>query len=410
MKGRHSHMRIGILTFHDEVNYGSLLQAYAMQTALRDIGHDAVIIDRWFEPRQFRLYGILCSRSPKNWLGWMRRVVWGSGEWALFIRQWRSRAFIRNFLRLTPYHFCKCEDAPADLGLDLVVVGSDQVWRPSSNPRVYLLTQLHQVPGIAYAASFGVHEIPEKLRSLYRDGLFNFKSVGLREREGVEIVRRLGVPDPVHVVDPTLLADPRHWQAFLFGRTHAVKKHVSCYFLGEDYLALAERVSRLAKKSRVKVDFFVQDFHLPFTPLGPRLRPWFRYWRLRLFSPLRFRYAAGPEEFVRSLAAADCVFSNSFHALMFSTIFRKNVRIVEPSHPGRKQMAARMQEFSGTIIHGPLIMENIDEAFASYERGEKVSYDEALLQRRRSESAEWLQHAIQAACNAPNRQERPDSI
>ena len=390
-------MRIGILTFHDEVNYGSLLQAYAMQTALRDMGHDAVLVDRWFEPRQFRIYGILRSRSVGKWLGWLRRVVWGSGEWALFVRQWRSRAFMRKRFRLTPYHFFDCKDAPENLGLDLIVVGSDQVWRPRSHPRVYLLTKLKQVPGIAYAASFGVPEIPNELEPLYRAGMQNFKAVGVRENEGVELARRLGAAHPVHVVDPTLLVDPRHWQAFLSGPERPAKRRVACYFLGEDYLELAGKVGRWAKKNRVAVDFFVQDFHLPFSFFGPSLRPWVRYWKCRLFSPIRFRYAAGPEEFVRSIAAADCVFSNSFHALMFSTIFRKNVRIVKPTNPGRKQMAARMQEFSGTVVHGPLIAENIDEAFASYERGETVSYDEALLRRRRSESAEWLAEAISNA-------------
>ena len=392
-------MRIGILTFHDEVNYGSLLQAYAMQTALQDMGHDAVIIDRWYEPRQYRIYGILHAQSIKNWLGWLRRVVWGSGEWALFLRQWRSRAFMRKRFRLTPYHFCDCKDSPKDLGLDLVVVGSDQVWRPSSNPRVYLLTELRQVPGIAYAASFGVPEIPEELEPLYREGMRNFKAVGVREKEGVELAKRLGAAHPVHVVDPTLLVDPRHWNAFLSGTKRSGRKRVACYFLGEDYLELAGKVGRWARERHVTVDFFVQDFHLPFSCFGPRFKPWLRYWKILLFSPLRFRYAAGPVEFVRSVAAADCVFSNSFHALMFSTIFRKNVRIVKPTHPGRKKMAARMQEFSGTIIHGPLIMETIDDAFASYERGETVSYNEALLQRRRSESMEWLAEAISNATN-----------
>ena len=395
MKGRHAHMRIGILTFHDEVNYGSLLQAYAMQTALRDIGHDAVIIDRWYEPRQYRIYGILHAQSIKNWLGWMRRVVWGSGEWALFLRQWRSRAFMRKHFRLTPYHFCDCKCAPKDFGLDLVVVGSDQVWRPCSQPRVYLLTELRHVPAIAYAASFGVPEIPRDLEPLYRTGMRNFTAVGIREREGVEIATRLGAANPAHVVDPTLLVDPRHWNAFVSNTERFGRKRIVCYFLGEDYLDLAEKIGRWARTKHVSVDFFVQDFHLPFSCLGPRLKPWTRYWKCRTRFPLRFRYAAGPEEFIRSIAAADCVFSNSFHALMFSTIFRKNVRIVEPSHPGRKQMAARMQEFSGTIIHGPLIMENIDKAFESYDRGEKVSYDESLLQCRRAESAAWLQHAIQ---------------
>lgn len=387
-------MRIGILTFHDEVNYGSLLQAYAMQTALQDMGHDTFIIDRWYEPRQYRIYGILHAQSIKNWLGWLRRVVWGSGEWALFLRQWRSRAFMRKYFRLTPYHFCDCKDSPKDLGLDLVVVGSDQVWRPSSQPRVYLLTELRQVPAIAYAASFGVLEIPKNLEPLYRAGMRNFKAVGIREREGVEIAKRLGVANPVHVVDPTLLVDPRHWIAFASRTKRIGRKRIACYFLGEDYLDLAETIGRWARKQHVAVDFFVQDFHLPFSCLGPRLKPWSQYWKCRSLYPLRFRYAASPEEFIRSIAAADCVFSNSFHALMFSTIFRKNVRIVKPTHPGRKQMAARMQEFSGSIIHGPLIMDTMGAAFQSYERGEKTVYDEMLLTRRREQSAKWLETAI----------------
>ena len=339
-------MRIGILTYHDEVNYGSLLQAYAMQTALSDLGFQALIIDRWFESKQNRIYGILHVRSVKAWIKWWLRVIWGTGAWSLFLRQWRSRKFIRKYLRLTPYSFHDCKDAPKDLGLDMLTVGSDQVWHPKSQPQVYLLNELKQVPGIAYAASFGTNAIPDDKRGLYINGFKNFIAIGIREKEGVEMARLLGATNPVHVVDPTILVDPKHWHEFAGEAKPRRKRHIVCYFLSEDYLVLAEKLGRWAKDKGVVVDLFVQDFSVSFFRFRPCGSKWLRYRKFRLCYPLHFRYAAGPIEFIRSIASADCVFTNSFHALMFSMIFKKNVRIVKPSAPIRKDMAARMQEFS----------------------------------------------------------------
>ena len=391
-------MRIGILTYHDEVNYGSLLQAYAMQTALSDLGRDAEIIDRWFQPHQERIYGILHSHSFRAWIKWLLRCAWGTGAWSLFLRQWRSRRFIKHKLKLTPYHFHDSEDAPRDLGVDLITVGSDQVWHPKAQPQVYLLNELKQVPGIAYAASFGANIIPKEMEELYRKGFQNFKAIGIREREGVEIARRLGASSATHVVDPTILVDPERWLEFIGGTIRRTRrKHIACYFLAEDFLDLAEKLGQWAKKNDLVVDLFVQDFSVPFLRFRPCGSKWLKYWKCRLGYPLRFRYAAGPVEFVRKIASADCVFTNSFHALMFSMIFKRNVRIVKPSSQIRKGMAARMQEFSGTIITGPFIMETLEEAFTSYERGEEVHYDEAELKRRREESEAWLKKAIAAA-------------
>ena len=390
-------MKIGILTYHDEVNYGSLLQAYAMQTALRDLGHSPVIIDRWFQPDQKRIYGILHAHSVKKWYHWLRGVFWGTGVWALFLRQYRSRSFIKRYLHLTPYCFHDCKDAPEDLGVDMITVGSDQVWHPLAQPQVYLLTELKQVPGIAYAASFGTNVIPEDKAELYRNGFKNFKAIGIREREGVEMARRLGAPNAAHVVDPTLLVNPDHWHDFIKPVKPSRKNRIVCYFLTEDYLAIAERLGKWAKKNHVVVDLFLQGFTIYCKKVFPEFQPWLKYWTIQLSYPLNFRYAAGPVEFVSKIAGADCVFTNSFHALMFSTIFRRNVRIVKPTAAIRKGMDARMKEFSGTMILGPLIMETLEDALLSYERGEQISYNTAEIDRRRKESENWLKSAIALA-------------
>lgn len=389
-------MKIGILTYHDEVNYGSLLQAYAMQTALTDLGHESVIIDRWFEPRQKRIYGILHSNSIYAWIRWLVMVMCGTGAWALFLRQWRSRAFIRKYLRLTSYSFHDCKDAPKELGVDLIVVGSDQVWHPNAQPQVYLLNELKGVPGIAYAASFGANMIPEASTDIYRRGFKNFKAIGIREREGVNMALKLGASDVMHVVDPTILLNEQRWHEFI-GKKKNVggKRHIACYFLGEDFVAISESLGSWARKNSVVIDLFVQDFRVPVFRFRRCDRKWLQYWKCRVCYPLNFRYAAGPIEFVQKIASADCVFTNSFHALMFSIIFKRNVRIIKPTAAIRKGMAARMQEFAGTIIHGPLIMENLEEAFASYERGDMVHYDIEKLSARRVESEAWLSAAIQ---------------
>ena len=115
-------MKIGILTFHDEVNYGSLLQAYAMQSALLSMGHDAVIVDRWFQPDQERLYGILRRRTFRDVFSFLVGIFAFNGMLSKYVRMWRSRRFIRKNLRLTPYHFHEWKDAPGDLGVDLLIV------------------------------------------------------------------------------------------------------------------------------------------------------------------------------------------------------------------------------------------------------------------------------------------------
>lgn len=390
-------MRIGILTYHDEVNYGSLLQAYAMQTALADLGYESVIIDRWFQVRQDRIYGILHERSIFALVKWVLRVVWGTGTWSLFMRQWRSREFIRKYLRLTSYSFHDCKDAPKDMGLDLITVGADQVFHPNAQPQVYLLNELKYVPGIAYAASFGANAIPNEKKDLYREGFKNFKAIGIREREGVEMAHELGAVEAAHVVDPTILMNPCRWKEFVGDVRKPQRKRIVCYFLSEDYLDLMEKLGRWAKSNNVCVDLFVQDFSVPSRKSIPCIGKWLKYWKYRLLYPLNFRYAAGPLEFVRKISTADCVFTNSFHALMFSMIFRRNVRIVKPTATIRRGMAARMQEFSGSIIKGPLIMDTLEDAFASYERGDRVSYDEYELDRRRAESEAWLRNAIKIA-------------
>jgi len=387
--------RVGILTFHDEVNYGSVLQAYAMQAALLAMGYDPVVIDRRLDDHRERVMGILASRSIGAWLRFFAGVLFFTGELSLFVRQFRSRKFIRNKLKLTSYSFRRWADAPKELGIDAITVGSDQVWHANICPDVYLLNGTPGVQKIAYAASFGMDHYPPGTEETYRKGYANFDGIGMREREGVEMVRALGF-EAMHVVDPTLLAIKSGvWDKYK--ASASCTRRLVCYFLREDYVALLPQLSRFAKQMNCRVSLFTQDFALPM-PLRPRnFMEWARVKYCQLFGRVDLRLAAGPDEFVSEIARGEWVVTNSFHALMFSTIFQKNVRVTLPSATVRKGMSARMVEFEGSYIDGPLIQPDIPSALLSITSGENVRILADNVSAWCEKSRTWLKGVLGGA-------------
>lgn len=388
-------MNVGILTFHDEVNYGSLLQALAMQTVLQGLGHKPVIIDRRNSAEQRRIYGILHCHSLKVWLGWFASCVFGCGAFSQFVREWRSRRFIAKYLRLTDYHFVTIEEAPQKLGVSVVTVGSDQVWHPTDKQLpIYLMGWVNDVKKIAYSASFGVNELPFNEKPMYKAALASYKAIGLRELQGVDIVSELGIK-ATHVVDPTLLLNRTSWLEIL-GLTlcKSATRHVFAYFLAENYGEYVDVIDRLVASSDVMVHLYVQDYVTSIPSSNECIMRYLRYKRSMRKKNIKVCGAAGPLQFVRDIATADCVITNSFHALMFAIIFRKNVRVVESSHPRRKKMAARMSEFANAIVEGPLLFNTLSAAVASYMRGERTLINENALQERIDNSIKWLKESL----------------
>ena len=79
---------------------------------------------------------------------------------------------------------------------------------------------------------------------------------------------------------------------------------------------------------------------------------------------------------------------------MFATIFRKDVRIIMPNDNVRKDMHARMAEFSGSVVSGPLMQESITGALRSISNGDSISYDEHILAQKILFSQNWLIQSI----------------
>jgi hypothetical protein len=393
-------MRIGILTLHDSPNYGAVLQAYAMRAYLTGLGHEAFVIDRRRDPGNVQLRTPPAERDSVRLFGLFKVDARnGASEYAR--RCARTLSFERDRIGMSPYHFHTWKDAPRELGLDLVLVGSDQVWNANNlDPADYLLKDVPgHPPGIAYAASIGMPELPADRVGEFRAGFARFAAIGVREREAAEMVRALGFTAE-HVVDPVLLAGREVWKGLMADDTaHAPvdgTPRTFAYFLAEDVEGMLPELADFAAKTGRRIGLFV-DWYARRAPHG--IGGWMKngkFWKKWRERGVDFRLDAGPEEFVRSITAAEAVISNSYHALMFSLVFGREVRIVLPTHPVRRKMNARLREFEGVLTEGPLIADTLSAALASLAAGERVTVRTDALSARVDAPRIWLANALEA--------------
>ena len=383
-------MKVGILTFHSQLNYGGVLQTYALHEAIRGMGHEVVVIDRWLSETNRSLELGFNRFGVAGWCNVCIRSLLGGWELRKFLRVQRTKSFIMGRMHLTPYHFVDWKEAPVNLGVDIIVVGSDQVWRCGvySDPGPYLLEDAPNIPTISYAASFGMATLPNEQRARYACGLNRFKHISCRESEGVLICKDLGF-NAEHVVDPTLLISPERWLSLI--RVHGLenRKKLACYFMDGNVPLYIKQLELFANSSGFDVDVFLDSrfcFPIPksFVQVASRIR----------VRKIKQHVDAGPMEFLQAIASADYVLTDSFHALMFSAIFHKNVRVIRPNNKERLNMFARIVEFADSYIDGNVIANDIDDAIKAICASDVIRYRDDALGIWRSESYQWLAAAL----------------
>ncbi len=392
-------MKVGILTLHSQLNYGGVLQAFALQTALEQMGHKVVVIDRWWTPRNESLRGPFAGMPLRAWVRWGLRGLAGCGQFGSAVRHLRTMRFVRKRLHLTPYHFRTWQEmAGRELGVDCIVVGSDQVWHCGDwgDPEAYLLEGAPEyIPAIAYAASFGLREIPESFRELYRRGFQRFSAIGVREAEGVTLVESLGAK-ATHVVDPTQLLDAATWKQCLALKPTGKRRRLVCYFLSENVQRALPELETFARETDSTVEVYVNSFARPMPKSVSAVLARLKLLITSPFSRVHVRLAAGPREFVQSFASTTWICSDSFHALMFASIFDKQVAILRPSSPFRAQMFARIEEFVASSTTGPVIEPSLSSALARFKKGNTTLFIPTELTPRHAASLHWL---IDSLCN-----------
>lgn len=354
------------------------------------MGHTVVVVDRWLSETNSALKAPFVVWSVRQWVGCIARGMAGCRTWDRVVRHLRTMRFVRR-LGLTPYHFCEWQDAPKDLDVDCLVVGSDQVWHGGDwgRPEPYLLFGAPPVRAIAYAASFGMRTLPEAHD--YATGFRRFEAISVREAEGVELVRQTGYAGKVaHVVDPTLLLPREAW--WRLAKRKCRPRRLVCYFLSEDIPSAVRTLEPWAKQTGWTVEILCDGYSKVFPRNVCSLVA--RVGEMVQLSRVRISLAAGPREFVRAFARAEACVTDSFHAVMFSSIYDCNVRFLRPIDPMRKLMFTRIEGFAQTAVEGEMMADDLASALEPIARGTRISFRRDIIDSWRDTSRHWLEAAL----------------
>lgn len=296
---------IGIFTFQWFDNYGTVLQAYALQTCLKGLGHNAHIVPL----SSNHLKGLRRFMSKTPWGAWQKLMtfLWEGGN--------RRQNMYNKFRQMhfdysrSPLSFT--EALSTIWSEDVLVWGSDNIWSPwcvwpDDQPmsKVFFGDGIVHKRKLAYAASTGAlfERHPKCREVLARIKQAGFEAIGLREMANVGFFRENGI-DVVHTPDPSLLMTREMWGAYECDDLVPGSQYVFGYELGHLVkFSVRECCEEIASGQPLKV-------LIPY----PK-----KFWRDRDVA-----CHPDPFEWIALLSHATYVVTDSFHGVMFSLIFHR---------------------------------------------------------------------------------------
>jgi Polysaccharide pyruvyl transferase. len=301
--------KVAIMTWYQHKNYGTTLQALALQKVIENLGYSVEGID-YYSKGYFRetfLEKILSKNRLKEGLrNKINRVKYGT-----VLDDEKDRCyqkFIEDFIAFhTPTQtasqlFCLNDE------FDAFVCGSDQIWSPNEfNSKYFLDFVKDDIKKISYAPSFGVNYIENDCVRENIGGLVSkIPHLSVRESRGAKILKEYYGIDAKVVIDPTLLLNAKEWLLYSNKEYKVDSNILLCYFLGENEKVWKD-VERIAKLRNLKVAIipvFSKDYRRKYKILG----------------------GVGPAEFITLFSKVSYVCTDSFHGTVFSILFRKEFK------------------------------------------------------------------------------------
>ena len=353
-------MRIGILTFHNALNYGAVLQAYATQVFLTEMGHDVEIID-YENPFIKKVYKRRIKLSPnlKVFLVSIIVFIFNTLKVKAFSR------FVQRYLNLSiPIYN---EDDLYEK-YDLIFIGSDQVWNPKQTggfDKYYWGNFKHTCVLAAWAASSKENAFSEDNIDLVSKYLENFDFISVREHTLKTQLEKITMQDMKVLIDPTLMLAKEKWLHVC----HPVpeKKYVLVYAMSEEKMVVEKAKVLAAKRS---LNLIVVN---PYT--NAKISRGYK----QFISPLSF---------ISYIKKADAIVTSSFHGTAFSIIFEKDFYCVIKKGESNQRIESLLETLG-------LKSRIVDE---SEERFEKriINYEDVGMKRRKEiEKCEEYVCAIQ---------------
>lgn len=329
-------MKIGIITLPLHNNYGGILQAYALQKTLQDMGHDATVIDK------SRIIRIPFKRKVIIYFkAFVKKMLFNKN---IVIRWDKKHNKIVNAMRIHTYpfllkHINRIEvsqdySSIKESDFDAFVVGSDQIWRPiqlgeNNIDKAFLsFAEGWNVKRISYAASFGSDEweyTPKKADECSKL-IKKFEAVSVRENSAIELCKKHFGIEAQHVLDPTLLLTATDYiKLFKEANTAKSNGNLMCYILDnnkeKDFM-----IQQIACKLNLSPFSVNSKYEVLDAPIEERIQP-----------PV--------EKWLRGFHDAEMVFTDSFHGCVFSIIFNKPFWVIGNKERGNARFDSLLKLF-----------------------------------------------------------------
>ena len=297
-------MRIGILTFQRALNYGAILQIYALQETLKSFGHQVEVIDyrqpfieNIYSPFYIKRY---YSKNPIRIIKLFIKDVLTRRE--RIERRNKFAIFISTNLLLSSTIAINSETIPGDY--DVYVHGSDQIWNAKLTGGYDLVffgeykTKSESIK-LTYAASMEANSLSETEKQLFTKYLEKFNYISVREKSLINILQPLTKNRICNVVDPTLLADPSIWDNIIV-KPNIKNKYVLIYQNGvnENTLKIANNIANQIGATVIQISSWINTIDTN-------------------------RSYPTPGEFIGYLKYADCIITTSYHGTTFALIFKR---------------------------------------------------------------------------------------
>lgn len=297
---------VGTITFHGAHNYGSMLQAYALQKELEDLGHNCEIINyRSFE--QKKIYQVISGR--KGWGPMLKDISHLFFYSKLKKKHKLFERFLReNLITTTKEYNTLVELERENFKYDVIICGSDQIWKPTiaDFSWAYFLPFGGDAKRIAYAPSYG----PSPQFSMqYKDAFVRyikqFNAISVREEGTKRVIEALtGIKDIPVVCDPVFLRKKEQWEKIIDTTPIINKPYIFFYTLYAD-----KEMIKLVKS-------IGQELNLPIV-----ISNFTNYFDISAGFELHLE--CGPCEFLNLINYATYVCTSSFHGTALSLILNK---------------------------------------------------------------------------------------
>lgn len=325
-------MKIGILTFHNAHNYGAVLQAFALREYLKSLGHQVEFVN--YHIKEFDKYAIYpTSLNDKvSFIQRFKLII-------IFILSFYRRILrYKKFKRFIDRHLISSKKMTRETfnvqgAYNAIIFGSDQIWNPiitKGFDPIYWgdFNAGEEVLKVAYAASMDYSIDSTEARYILTKFLMNFNAIGVREFDMIPMLKHLTHLKIHHVLDPTFLVSISCFDKIK--KTPRIKeKYVLIYtVLGHS------KVTLLAKKIAKELNCSIIDLAS----------------NISAKRKINTIETASPEEFIGYIANAQCVITTSFHATVFSILYRKPFYSLNLTNTGRTAALLKDLELENRLV------------------------------------------------------------